>query len=122
MCGGFSLIETVRFGNLEFIADYFGGPSLSPKGGNSDAIFMGITSSGSPSLWAMIEDSTDEFYIASSREGSSSLPASQRHNMGAPPAPIATTPWSEVSLATQTMTMVPPWTLTPRLDTGLLPE
>jgi hypothetical protein len=32
MCGGFSLSETVRFGNLEFIADHFDNLSLSPEG------------------------------------------------------------------------------------------
>jgi hypothetical protein len=30
MCDGFSLGETVLFGSLEFIADCFGGLSLSP--------------------------------------------------------------------------------------------
>jgi hypothetical protein len=67
-CSGFSLSETVRFGSLEFIADYFGGLSLSPKGSNLGAVFMGTTHSGSPSLWAMIKDSTVEFYTASGRD------------------------------------------------------
>jgi hypothetical protein len=31
-CGGFSLGETIFFGSLEFITDYFGGWSLSPRG------------------------------------------------------------------------------------------
>jgi hypothetical protein len=31
-CGGFSPGETVRFGNLEFIIDFFDNLSLSPKG------------------------------------------------------------------------------------------
>jgi hypothetical protein len=30
-CGGFSLSETVHFGRLEFIMDYFGNLSLSPR-------------------------------------------------------------------------------------------
>jgi hypothetical protein len=29
-CGGFSLNESIHFGSLEFIADCFGGLSLSP--------------------------------------------------------------------------------------------
>jgi hypothetical protein len=31
-CGGFTLGETVRLRNFEFITDYFGGLSLSPRG------------------------------------------------------------------------------------------
>jgi hypothetical protein len=91
MCGGFSLKKTIRFGILEFIVDCFGSLSLSPKGSNSGAIFMGTTHHGSPSLHAMIEESSDEFYMASSGEESSSLPASWRQSMGAPPAATATT-------------------------------
>jgi hypothetical protein len=70
----------------------------------------------------MIEDSTDEFYMASSGEGSSSLPTSWRHSTGAPPATIANTPWTEDTLATQKMTMVSPWMLASWLDTGLYLE
>jgi hypothetical protein len=45
--------------SIEFITDYFGGLSVSPKGrgGNKGVIFMGATYSESPSLRAMIEDS-----------------------------------------------------------------
>jgi hypothetical protein len=49
------------------------------------AIFMGTTHSGSPLLHAMIEDSTEEFYTASSEDGSSILPVSQRHGTGGSP-------------------------------------
>jgi hypothetical protein len=91
-CGGFSLDETIHFGSLVFIIDCFGGLSLSPRGGGDlGAIFVGMTRSGSSSLWAMIEDSPDEFYTASSREGSFGLVVSRRLYMRASPAPIATT-------------------------------
>jgi hypothetical protein len=68
-CGGFSLGETVHFGSLEFIAVCFDGRSLSPKGSDPGNIFMATTRSGSPSLRAMIEDSTEEFYTASTGGG-----------------------------------------------------
>jgi hypothetical protein len=83
MYGDFSLGEIVCFGSLEFIADFFGCLSLSPGGGDSDAIFIGMTCSGSPSLQTIMEDSPNEFYMASSREGSSDLPVSRRLHMGA---------------------------------------
>jgi hypothetical protein len=38
--------EPVRLGNFEFITDYFGGLSLSPRRGNEGAIFVGLTHSG----------------------------------------------------------------------------
>jgi hypothetical protein len=65
-CSAFSLSETVRFGSLEFITDCFSDLDLSHKGSDSGAIFMGTTRSGSLSLWAMTEDSTNKFYKASS--------------------------------------------------------
>jgi hypothetical protein len=45
-CGGFSLGETVRLGNFEFITDYFSGLSLSPRIGDTGVTFMGSTHSG----------------------------------------------------------------------------
>jgi hypothetical protein len=49
-CGGFSLGETTRFGNLKFIVDHFGALSLSPMGDGSDAIVMGLAHGRPPSL------------------------------------------------------------------------
>jgi hypothetical protein len=81
---------------------------------------MGSTSSGIPSLqWAMIEDSAEEFLTSSSGEGSFGLPSPRSRGTGAPPAPIATTPWMENAPATRAMIMVPPQTVASRLDIGL---
>jgi hypothetical protein len=75
MCGGFSLSKTVHFGSPEFIADYFGSLILSPMSNDSGAAFIGSTHSVSPSsLQAMIEDSTEEFYMTSSGEGAPTSP------------------------------------------------
>jgi hypothetical protein len=69
-CGGFSLDETIHFGSLEFIADYFGGLSLSPWRDCLDAAVMGSTCSGPPSpLRAMIGASTEEFHMTLDGEG-----------------------------------------------------
>jgi hypothetical protein len=69
-CNGFSLDKTVHFGSLEFITVCFSGLSPSPRRNDSDVAFMGSTRCGPPSpLWAMFEDSTEEFPMTSSREG-----------------------------------------------------
>jgi hypothetical protein len=49
-CGSFSLSETIHFGSLEFITDRFGYLSLYPKGDSLDAVVMGSTHGGPPSL------------------------------------------------------------------------
>jgi hypothetical protein len=49
-CSGFSLCETVCLGNFEFIADYFGGLSLSLRRGDEGTAFMGSTRSGASTL------------------------------------------------------------------------
>jgi hypothetical protein len=72
---GFSLSETIQLGNFKFIADYFGCLSLSTRRGDSAAVFMGSTCSGTPSpWWAIIEVFAGEFLMASSREGDSASP------------------------------------------------
>jgi hypothetical protein len=121
-CSGFSLGETVNFESLQFIIDCFDRLSLSPRGSNSGVVFIGMTHRGSSSLRTILEDSTDEFYMTSSRKGSSSNPISRRHSMGTLPAPITTTPWSEDAPTSQTITTIPSWTIISRPDTGLPPE
>jgi hypothetical protein len=82
-CCGFSLSKTICLGNFEFIVDYLGGLSLSPRRGNIDATFMGSTHSGAPTpRWAMIEDSVEEFLMVSSGEGSFYLPSRRRRGTG----------------------------------------
>jgi hypothetical protein len=94
-CGDFSLGKIIRFGSLEFITDCFGSQSLSSKGSDSGAIFIGTTNIGLPALHTIFEDSTDEFYTTSGGEGSFGLPISRRHSMETPLTPITTTPWLE---------------------------
>jgi hypothetical protein len=78
-CGGFSLGETICLGNFEFITKYFGDLSLSPRRGYAGVAFMGSTRSGaSTPRWAMMEDSAEEFLMASSREGSFAPPLPKR--------------------------------------------
>jgi hypothetical protein len=94
-CGGFSLGKPVRHRNFEFIGDYFGGPSLSPRGGgNSSTAFMGSTHHGASTLWwAKIEDSAEEFIITMQQ--------------------MESTP------AVKAMTMIPPWMAVMRAEVGL---
>jgi hypothetical protein len=69
-CGGFYRDKTVCLRSFEFITDYFGGLSLSPRRGTSGIAFMGSVHSGTPSpRWAMIEDIAKEFLMASSGKG-----------------------------------------------------
>jgi hypothetical protein len=119
MCGGFSLSETVHLGNFEFIADYFGGLSLSPRRGTVGATFIGPTHSGASTLRrTMIGDSIEEFLTVPNGEGSFDLPSPRRCGMGASLAPITTSLWKENALAAQATMMVPPQTVAPRPDIG----
>jgi hypothetical protein len=114
MCGGFSLDEPVCLGNFDFIIDYFGSLSLSPRRGNEGAVFVGLTRSGvSTPHQATIEDSTEEFLTMSSREGSFSHPSPRWRSTGGSFAPTTTT-WKESAL---TMVGFPPRTAVPRLET-----
>jgi hypothetical protein len=45
-CGGFSHGKTIHIGNFEFIADYFGCLSRSPRRGDKGTTIMGSTRSG----------------------------------------------------------------------------
>jgi hypothetical protein len=119
-CGGFSLSETIHLGNFEFITDYIGGLSLSPRRGDADVAFVGSTHSGaSTPRRAMTGDSAKEFLMAPSREGSFSLPSPRRRDMGASLAPVTTISQIENAPAAQATMTVPPWTVAPWPETNL---
>jgi hypothetical protein len=83
-CGGFTLGETVRVRNFDFITDYFSGLSLSHRRGDTGTTFMGTTHNRALIPWqTMIEDSAEELLMASSGEGSSGLPSPRRRSAGA---------------------------------------
>jgi hypothetical protein len=116
-CSGFSHGETICLGSFESIADYFGGLSLCLRRNNSGTTFMGSTYSGPLSLrHTMIEDSTEEFHMASSRGGGSGLPSPRRLGKGAVLGPVTTTTWQEDAPTIRYMTTVPPWALALRPD------
>jgi hypothetical protein len=76
---GFSLGETICFGNLDFINDQFDGLSLSPLGDGSGAIIMGPTHGGPLLLqWTMMGDPTEGFPMAPNGEVRTDLPFSGR--------------------------------------------
>jgi hypothetical protein len=119
-CGGFSLSKTIHLGNFEFITDYIGGLSLSPRRGDAGAAFVGSTHSGaSTPRQAMTGDSAKEFLMAPSREGSFNLPSPRRRDMGASLAPVTTISQMENAPAAQATMTVPPWTAAPRSETIL---
>jgi hypothetical protein len=123
MCDGFSLSETIRLGNFVFIADFFGSLSLSPRIGHTGSTFMGSTRNEASTLQlAMIEDSTEEFLMASSREGSFGLPSPRSCSTRPSLAPVTTMPWIEDVPAAQATMMVPLCTAALRLETGLSSE
>jgi hypothetical protein len=103
-CDVFSLGETIRFGSLEFIADRFSGLSLSPIGDGSGAAIIGSTYGGTPSLlWAMIEDSVEEFHTASNGDGRIDLPSPRRHGTGSSTTLATIIPWPETTPTAKAM-------------------
>jgi hypothetical protein len=116
----FSLSETVHLGNFEFIADYFDGLSLSPRRGDSGIAFMGPTHTGASfPRQAMIEDSSEEFLMTSSRDGGFGLPCPRRRGMGASLTQVTTTSWIENAPIARAMMMVPLWMVAPHLEAHL---
>jgi hypothetical protein len=85
---------------------------------------VGTTRSESPSLWTIVNDSIDEFYIASSEGGggSSGFPTSQKFSVVTPLVPIMTMFWPEGTPTPSTIATVPLQTTIPRPGTGLQPE
>jgi hypothetical protein len=118
-CSGFSLDETVCLGSFEFIADYYGTLSLSPRRNDPSASFIVSIRNAPLSLClAMIEDSNEEFHAASSGEAGSNLPSHRRHDTRAPPTPIMIQPRLVDNPATLDVATIPPWLLASRPDTS----
>jgi hypothetical protein len=107
-CDIFSLGDTIRFGSIEFIADRFGGLSLSCMGDGLDAAVMGITDGRPPSpLQANVGDYTKEFHTALDGGRRVDLPSPRRHSTGASTVPAMTIPWLETTTTTQPTTTTP---------------
>jgi hypothetical protein len=119
-CGGFSPSEPISLHNIDFITDYFGGLSLSPRRGNDSAVFMGSTHGGaSTPQRATIKDSHEEFLTVSSGEASFGYLSPRPRSTGAPLAPTTTATWKENTLA---MMMFPPRTVVPLPKTNQTSE
>jgi hypothetical protein len=69
---------------MEFITNCFDNLGLSPVGNDSGTVFMGMVHNGSPSLHAILKESTSEDDSASSDGGSSNFPISRGCNMVTP--------------------------------------
>jgi hypothetical protein len=83
---------------------------------------MGMVHSGSPSLFAILEESGSEDNLALSDLGGSYFPIPQDCNEVTPVIPIATTPPPEGTPVLQTTPTVQQWTTVPQLGTRLHPE
>jgi hypothetical protein len=104
---GFTMVKSIHFGSLEFVADRFGVLSLFPEGNDLDVAFVEMVHSGSPSLHTILEESTNEDNITSSGGGSSAFLISQGCNVVTPTVPVTTTPPSEGTSAPLTIPTVP---------------
>jgi hypothetical protein len=83
---------------LEFITDHFDNLSFSLERNDSSVVFVGMAHSKSPSLHAVITETTGEDDLSSRGGGSSGFPISHGCNMVTPAVPIATTPLLEGTL------------------------
>jgi hypothetical protein len=120
--GGFTPVKPICFGSLEFTIDRFSNLSLSPKGEDSAAIFVGMVHSGSPSLHTILEESSHEGDAASGGEGSFRFLDPRWCNMVTPTVPIATTPPPKNTPTLLTILTTQLWTTTPQPAIGLLLE
>jgi hypothetical protein len=117
-----SWADTVHFGNLEFVIDRFDNLSFSTEGNDLCTIFMGMAHNESPSLHAILEESTNEDDSTSSDGESSGFPISRGCNVVTPPVPIATTPLPKCPLTCLTIPTVSHQTAVPQPDIKLLPK
>jgi hypothetical protein len=117
-CEGFHLGETIRFRSLEFIANRFGGLSLSPPlGDSSGAIVMGPTRGEPPLLQrTMMGGPIEGPPMTPNGEGRTDIPFLERSGAEVSPTSTTTIPRSENPLADQAMMTIPPWQETPWSD------
>jgi hypothetical protein len=113
--------EAIHFTNLELIANHFNNLSLT-KGDDAGAIVGIMARSGSPSLYAILEESPSEDDSALREGESSGFPIPRKCNMMTSAIPIVTMPPLEETPTFQTILAVPQRTAIPRLDTRPLPE
>jgi hypothetical protein len=90
--------EAIRFIGPKFITDLHDDQGLFPEGNDLSTIFMGMASSRSPSLYAMLEESPSEDNLSSSDGESSGFPIPQGCNVVTSTIPIISVPPSEETL------------------------
>jgi hypothetical protein len=107
-CSGFSLGKPIHLGNFEFIADYFGSLSLSPRRGNEGTIFVGSTHSGASTPAAGHDRGLHRGYSQhqAGKEALGTLPSDGAAQWGAH-LPLTATTWKESAPTTMGF---PPWT------------
>jgi hypothetical protein len=117
---GFPLGKTICFGSLEFVTDRFSSLSLSPLGGGSGAIIMGLARGGPPLLLRTLTGCPIEgFPVAHGGEGRTELLSPGRHGVESPPISTTTIPQPENPLTNQATTTIPPWQEMPWPDDNL---
>jgi hypothetical protein len=84
---------------------------------------MSSTRGGTPSpLWALTEDSIEEFHTASNGEGRIHLPFPRRHGAWALTSPATTILWPETTPTAQAMMTNPPQQVAPWYEPRLREE
>jgi hypothetical protein len=103
---GLALGSTIHFSSLEFITNHFGHLSLYPQGMDSDAIFVGMICSRSPSPHIAPKESSGEVGATSSTGGSLRSPSPQGCYVVTSTDPIIDTPDPENTPALQIIPIV----------------
>jgi hypothetical protein len=106
----FNFGKTIHIRSLDIITNCFRSLSLSTKGNDSGAVFMGMAHNGSTLMHTVLEDFDDEGetpYSEGGGRGSSDFPISQKCYVVTPIVPIMTMPPSEGTLTPLTIVTVP---------------
>jgi hypothetical protein len=107
---GFPLGKTTRFESLEFVADRFGGLSLSLLRGSSGAVIMGPACGGPPLLqWTITGSTIEGFPTTPGEEGRTGLLFKGRHGAESPPISTMTILRPMNPSIDQAMMTIPLW-------------